>query len=215
MITTPTMTPTFTANRMTTIDTADDGDLLMPPQLPARLSDAAAAAAATSSYSRSVVPHRRQNDDNAAAAANVCNETTTSEESGEEGMRRGHKSREGSDQHIPLKSKTTEISVHIKVQGQRKVKSCKAIIPPANECKKFSFKIEKFIQINNLNLEVKEVFDYLFNHPSHHPLVEGPGFSLTVDAPYGVNCKLNILSPPDDASIIRTNCLLIRLALMT
>ena len=116
-----------------------------------------------------------------------------SEESSEEGMRGGRKSREGSDQHIPLKSKTTEISVHIKVQGQRKVKSCKAIIPPANECKKFSVKIEKFIQINNLNLEVKEVFDYLFNHPSHHPLVEGPGISLTVDAPYGVNCKLNIL----------------------
>ena len=121
-----------------------------------------------------------------------------SEESGEEGMRGGHKSREGSDQHIPLKSKTTEISVHIKVQGQRKVKSCKAIIPPANECKKFSFKIEKFIQINNLNLEVKEVFDYLFNHPSHHPLVEGPGISLTVDAPYGASTRLN---PADCVSI--------------
>ena len=73
-----------------------------------------------------------------------------------------------------------EITVHVKVQGQRKY-SVKAIIPPANECKKFSDKIVKFIQINNLNLEVKEVFDYLFNYPSHHPLVAGPGINLTVD----------------------------------
>jgi hypothetical protein len=77
--------------------------------------------------------------------------------------------------------------------NQMIAKSTKAIIPPANEYKKLSVKIEKFIQVNNLNKEVKEVFDYLFNHPSHHPLVAGPGISSTVDAPYGVNCKLNIL----------------------
>ena len=93
-----------------------------------------------------------------------------------------------------------EITVHVKMQGQRNY-SVKAINPPANECKKFSEKILKFIQINNLNLEVKEVFDYLFNYPSHHPLVAGPGISLTVDAPYGVNNKLNILR----ASYLRQN----------
>ena len=105
---------------------------------------------------------------------------------------KGCKSREGSDQHIPLKSKMTEISVHIKVQDQRKVQSAKAIIPPTNEHKKFSVKIENFLQSNNLNQEVQEIFDYLFMHPSHHPLVAGPGISLSADAPFGVNHKLNI-----------------------
>jgi hypothetical protein len=42
---------------------------------------------------------------------------------------------------------------------------------------------------NNLNQEIQEVFDYLFMHPSHHPLVAGPGISLTVDAPFGANHK--------------------------
>jgi hypothetical protein len=42
---------------------------------------------------------------------------------------------------------------------------------------------------NNLNQEIQKVFDYLFMHPSHHPLVAGPGISLTVDAPFGANHK--------------------------
>jgi hypothetical protein len=89
----------------------------------------------------------------------------------------------------------TEISVHIKVQDQKKVKSAKAIIPPTNEHKKFSVKIENFLQDKNLNQEVQEVFDYLFMHPSHHPLVAGPGISLSVDAPFRTNRKLNIFRP--------------------
>jgi hypothetical protein len=114
---------------------------------------------------------------------------------------KGRKSREGSEQHIPLKSKMTKLTVHIKVQDRRKVKFAKAIIPPTNEGKKYSVKIENFIQDKNLNQEVKEVFDFLFMHPSHHPLVAGPGISLTVDTPYGVNSKLNILR----ASYLRQN----------
>ncbi len=31
----------------------------------------------------------------------------------------------------------------------------------------------------------------MFMHPSHHPLVAGPGISLTVDDPFGANHKLN------------------------
>jgi hypothetical protein len=32
-------------------------------------------------------------------------------------------------------------------------------------------------------------------HPSHHPLVAGPGISLSVDAPFRTNRKLNIFRP--------------------
>jgi hypothetical protein len=83
----------------------------------------------------------------------------------------------------------------MKVQDQRKVKSAKVIIPPTNEHKKFSVKIENFLQDKNLNQEVQEVFDYLFMHPSHHPLVAGLGISLSVDTPFGTNHKLNIFRP--------------------
>ena len=40
---------------------------------------------------------------------------------------------------------------------------------------------------------VKDVFDYLFMYPSHHPFVPGPGICLAVEAPFAKNPTLNIL----------------------
>ena len=74
----------------------------------------------------------------------------------------------------------------------KKMMTLEAIITPTNEHKKFSIKIENFLQDNNLNQEVKAIFNYLFMHPSHHPLVAGPGISLLVDSAFGTNHKLNV-----------------------
>jgi hypothetical protein len=50
-------------------------------------------------------------------------------------------------------SRMTEITVRVRVQDQIKYQSVKASIPPINEHKKLSVKIENFLQDSNLNQE--------------------------------------------------------------
>ncbi len=63
----------------------------------------------------------------------------------------------------------------------------------ASQIKLYSESFPTFLQDHpKLNQAVRDVFNYLYEHPSHHPLVSGPGISLSVDYPYSMNHMLNL-----------------------